>query len=238
MISLKNKERKEFSQNGEDGITEELIELFWGKKYAGYYVEFGVEDGMECNTRILRERHGWTGLLMDGSHENAEIGLHKEFITRENIIDLFQKYKVPEKINLLSIDIDYNDFYVLNEIIKKYEMDIIITEYNGTHFPFIDAVVKYEANTIWDRTNYCGASLLALYNLLKTKYTLIYCDNNGVNAFFINNTLAKKYKFWNANQLEYLWRQPRFGWGPNGGHKPDPKNRKWIKSSEIIDVLS
>ena len=85
-MDLKVFEQKIFSQNGEDGITMKLVELIYGEDSNNkYYVEFGVESGNECNTRILREKYNWTGLLMDGSHENNTINLQKEFITKENI---------------------------------------------------------------------------------------------------------------------------------------------------------
>lgn len=65
----------------------------------------------------MREKYNWNGLLMDGSNQNNSINLKKEFITRENIIELFNKYNVPEYFNILSIDIDYNDYYVFTTII-------------------------------------------------------------------------------------------------------------------------
>ena len=69
-----------FSQNGEDGVLAALLSYFSiGNDVAGggagggaggpFYVEFGGEDGMQGNTRLLREERGWTGLLMDGSYE-------------------------------------------------------------------------------------------------------------------------------------------------------------------------
>ena len=47
---------------------------------------------------------------MDGGNENESIGLRKEFIQKENIVELFRKYNVPHNINVLSVDIDFNDF--------------------------------------------------------------------------------------------------------------------------------
>ena len=91
-INLKNFERKIYSQNGEDGITMKLIELIYDDCFQKFYVEFGVENGNECNTKILRENYNWIGLQMDGNNENISINLRKEFITKENIIDLFTKY--------------------------------------------------------------------------------------------------------------------------------------------------
>ena len=55
IISLVSFEKKIFSQNGEDGITMKLIKLIYNNDNTDkYYVEFGVENGIECNTRILR----------------------------------------------------------------------------------------------------------------------------------------------------------------------------------------
>ena len=71
-------EYKIFSQNGEDGVTMKLVELIYENNNNNkFYVEFGVENGFECNTRILRERYNWSGLQMDGSNENEMINLLK-----------------------------------------------------------------------------------------------------------------------------------------------------------------
>jgi len=79
-MDLKFFEKKIFSQNGEDGITMKLFEMIYdGNNTSKFYVEFGVENGMECNTRILREYYNWQGLQMDGSNENDKFNLRKEF---------------------------------------------------------------------------------------------------------------------------------------------------------------
>ena len=89
-LDLARFEKKIYSQNGEDGVLQKIFTLIGTTNK--YYVEFGVEDGRECNTRILRG--SWTGLLMDGGYEDLEINLHQEFITAENVVDLFKKYDV------------------------------------------------------------------------------------------------------------------------------------------------
>ncbi len=73
----------------------------------GYYVEFGTEACIECNTRHLRTNYNWSGLLMDGTHEIPLINLHKEKIMHNNILGLFEKYKVPSEFELFSEDTDY-----------------------------------------------------------------------------------------------------------------------------------
>jgi FkbM family methyltransferase len=230
--NLINYEDKIYSQNGEDGITIEIINRIM-PNLGGFYVEFGVQNGNECNTRILRELYKWNGLLMDNEYENKSINLNKEFITKENIISLFKKYNVPLHFNLLSIDIDFNDFYVLYEILKVYTIDIIILEYNATFPPNEDKVIIYNKNDMWDGSNYFGASLLAYKKLLnKYNYNLIYTDKKGVNAFFVNNKYINK--FINVDEINILYNSPKYGNGPNGGHNVDNRNRNFITSDDII----
>jgi len=239
-MDLKVFEQKIFSQNGEDGITMKLVELIYGEDNNNkYYVEFGVEAGNECNTRILREKYNWSGLQMDGSNENDIINLRREFITKENIVDLFRKYNVPDKINLLSVDIDFNDFYCLHEILKNYTCDIIICEYNASHFAHEDKVIIYDATGGWDWSNYFGASLLSLNKLgEKYNYTLLYCNDNGVNCFFVHNDIIKNknLKFMNMGNVDKIYRLPRYNGGPNGGHWHDVKNRQYITFEEACNI--
>lgn len=233
-------ENKIYSQNGEDGITMKLIELLYdGDHDNKFYVEFGVENGSECNTKLLREIYNWKGLQMDGSHENNNINLRKEFITKENVVELFRKYDVPENINVLSVDIDFNDFYCLKEILENYRCDIIICEYNATHLPDEDKIIIYDKNGQWDGTNYFGASLLALYKLgKKYNYSLIYCDKRGANSFFVHNDIiqSKNLQFENMGDITQIYRYPRYSIGPNGGHPQDPSNRQFISFDEAIHL--
>jgi hypothetical protein len=67
---------------------------------------------------------------------------------------------VPREFYLLSLDIYYNDFDILSEILKVYQPGIIICEYNASHLPTEDRIVQYSPLARWDVTNYFGASLL------------------------------------------------------------------------------
>jgi hypothetical protein len=238
LINLEFYEKKIFSQNGEDGIVQKLIDCIYDHDNTDkYFVEFGVQDGNECNTRILRELYKWNGLQMDCDNEDDNINLRKEFITKDNIISLFQKYNVPKKINLLSVDIDFNDFYCLYEILNNYDCDIIICEYNATHLPHEDKIVIYNENHFWDYTNYFGASLLSLYKLANYfNYSLVYCDKNGVNAFFVNKNIIKnkQLNFKDCNNINDLYKKPSYGCGKNGGHTDDWLNRKYITFDDYI----
>jgi hypothetical protein len=237
-MDLEQFEQKIYSQNGEDGITLALIDsIYKGSPAPKFFVEIGVESGIECNTRIVRDNPSWSGILLDGSYENASIGLHKEFVTMENVVGLFKKYSVPQHINLLSIDIDSNDFYCLKEILQNYKSDIIICEYNGSHLVHEDKVIIYNSKFCWDGTNYYGASLYAFYKLAtKYNYTLVYCNKNGVNCFFVHNDViaAHNLLFKNMGEIEKIYRPAAYSYGPNGGHRADPAQREYITCEEAI----
>ena len=215
-----------------------LVELIYdGDNTDKFYVEFGVQTGSECNTRILRDIYEWKGLQMDADNEKLSINLRKEFITKENIVDLFKKYDVPLNINVLCVDIDYNDFYCLNEILANYKCDIIICEYNATHLANEDKIVIYNKDAFFDGTNYFGASLLSFDKLgKKYNYSLIYCDKMGVNCFFVHNDIIKdkNLHFKNLGDITQIYRPARYGNGPNGGHHQDPYNRPYVSFDEVI----
>lgn len=217
-------ERREYSQNGEDGILEAIFAMIGTTNKQ--YVEFGAEDGVQTNTRYLMMKHGWSGLLMDGGFENAQINLRKEFINAENIERLFEKYNVPFQFDLLSIDIDGNDYWVWKAV-RKYRPRVVVIEYNAHIAPGESKTIPYEASFMWDKTDYYGASLAALKKLGEEKgYTLLATDRNGVNAFFAENTLVP------GRFAPPPWPQtfhpPAFKGKAGHGHPKDPLNRPWM----------
>ncbi len=201
--SLRRDEWGLWSQNGEDGVLLSLLHevgLLGGGGGGGggprYFVEFGVEDGSECNTRILRERFRWDGLLMDGSHGNASIGLAKHFITAEAINGLFAAHGVPAEIDLLSVDLDFNDWHVLEAVLRagKFKPKVVAIEYNGHVPPEEPRTVAYNASRMWDgATDYSGAGTGAIAALgARHGFRLVYCETHGVNAFLVRDTLLMR----------------------------------------------
>jgi len=235
-VDLRECERSVYSQNGEDGVLERIFDLIGTS--SKYYIEFGGYDGYLCsNVRYLREFLGWDGLLMDGGFEDLAINLQREFITAENINDLFEKYRIPHDVDFLSIDIDYNDFYVWKALSDKYRPRVVVVEYNATHTPHEDKVVEYSPYYSGDGTNYFGASILAFYNLGRKKgYSLVYAERNGVNLFFVRDDLLDwlGWEFKNTNNIEKLYSFPKYGPGPNGGHPQDTLSRCYLRSIDIL----
>jgi len=143
-----------WSQNGEDGVLATIFKAIGlvGNAHTaaaapsavsgsmrswlaggGSYVEFGAEDGQQCNTRVLREDHGWSGLLMDGGHANPAINLQREWVTAESINLLLSKHRVPPVFDLLVVDIDFNDYWVWQALLQagQYRPRVVVVEINA-----------------------------------------------------------------------------------------------------------
>jgi len=198
---------KIYSQNNEDGI---ILYIF---KHIGIktkkFVEIGVENGTECNTTNLLKNFNWKGIQIEGSkklYNDAKIQLKKIlekkrnnlkllniFVTKKNINQILKK-NCGKEIDLLSIDVDGNDFWIWKAI-NCVKPRLVIIEYNSFFGSNISAAIKYNSKFSWDHRNnksYYGASLKALEKLGKQKkYILVGVDKNGVNAFFVRNDLAK-----------------------------------------------
>lgn len=191
-----------YSQSGEDGIIEEIFNRIGSTN--NFFVEFGVSNGLEnCTASLLVS--GWKGVWIEGSKsfynqilKKFEIYISSNFlkvknafITAENIESLFNEMNVPKEFDLLSIDIDGNDFWVWKNI-KKYSPRVVVIECNPFYGPSIPWVMKYNKDHIWDRSTYFGASVKALELLGKEKgYTLVGCSIMGNDTFFVRNDLVK-----------------------------------------------
>jgi hypothetical protein len=192
-------EFKVFSQFGEDGLIQFLIKNL--DISCKKFIEFGVEDYEEANTRFLLENNNWSGLIIDSSKENTDyikkqnyywkynIKVENEFITKENINTIIKKNEFKEKIGILSIDIDGNDYWIWNEI-EIIKPDIVIIEYNARLGSELSMTIPYKSNfnrmENLKKNNY-GASLSALNKLGEKKgYKLVGTNSNGNNAFFVD----------------------------------------------------
>ena len=256
--SLKNisdLDYKIFSQNGEDGIIDYL--LYSLDITSPKFIEIGIGDYEESNTRYLFETTNSQGLIIDCIKNlktkvmkntklwRGDLKIIENFIDSENIIKILKENSFYEKIDLFSIDIDGTDYWVLKQIPNNFSK-IIIVEYNsnfGHEFEVTVPNIKKFNRTKYHYSNLCfGTSLKAVINLLEKKnYTFIGTNISKMNAFFISNSELNKInldipdknnikKFTNAN-----FRESR---DMNGKLNYLSGNKKLneIKDCQIIDV--
>ena len=198
---LQDAEFKVFSQWGDDGIIQYLINQV--RPPVETFIEFGVENYKESNTRFLLLNNNWKGLVLDCSEENIrsirsqplywkhDITAVPAMVSAENINRLFADAGFTGETGLLHIDIDGNDYWVWKAI-NVIQPVIVIMEYNSVLGADRAITIPYDPSfnrTKAHHTNlYFGASLPALCKLAKEKgYSFVGSNSNGNNAYFVRN---------------------------------------------------
>jgi hypothetical protein len=185
-----------FSQGDEDGITLEIVKRLGIDK--GVFLEFGVQNGLECNTLILGAL-GWRGFWVGGEDlafdhsKTTRLSYIKAWITVENVWELtrraLQEMQASE-IDVASMDLDGNDIYFVEELLSNgFLPKLFIVEYHAKFPPPTQFQMKYDPNHRWIGDDYFGAALTNFVNMFKKfEYSLICCNSQtGANAFFVRN---------------------------------------------------
>lgn len=194
-----------YSQWDEDGVLQYLIRQLPIEDRS--FVEFGVGDYNEANTRLLLVKDDWSGLVIDNDTDrltflrNSELAwryplaIQEDTVEPDNINEILINQGISGQIGLLSIDIDGMDYWVWQSI-EAIEPAIVICEYNAlwgneraVTVPYDSGFDRTEAHFSWQ---YAGASITALRLLGEKKgYALVCVNSGGNNAFFVRKDLLK-----------------------------------------------
>lgn len=197
-------EFKIFSQFGDDGLIQFLIKNIHIQNNT--FIEFGVNDYLESNTRFLMMNNNWSGFVIDGSYESMNKLINQDwfwkydltckvaFIDKSNINSILMESGF-NNVGILHIDIDGNDYHILEKInLTHFNPSIIIMEYNSVFG--VERAITIPYDPLFSRTKfhhsnlYFGASLKALTILAnKLNYALVCCNSAGNNAYFIRRDL-------------------------------------------------
>lgn len=207
---LQDAEFKVFSQYGEDGILQYLIHETRIERDEEIFVEFGVQDYQESNTRFLLQGDNWRGLIIDGSREymdsvrNSDLYWRNDitavdaWIDKDNINDLIGGAGFEGDIGILSVDIDGNDYWVWQNVTVVNPV-IVVAEWNSVFGPRHSVSIPYDRN--FDRGTahyshlYWGASMRAFEQLADSKgYALVGSNRVGNNIFFVRRDRLNRLK--------------------------------------------
>lgn len=208
METLKPYERKHFSQQGEDGVIEEMaLRVFDGDIKNRHIFEFGASTGMECNSHYFFREHGWYATLIESDFKtyrflseftksSVKVNALCVTVTPENIQSLIDQ--AEREVDVLSVDIDGQDYWVWEAVTSSPK--IVVVEYNADLKGRL-AIAK-GLDIPFNGTTAYGASLDAYISLGKKKgYTLVHTESNGVNAFFVRDDLCHLFPEKDAPQL-------------------------------------
>ena len=223
-----------FSQADDDGIIAEIFRrIGHGNKI---FFEFG--RGGDTGNSVSLFTQGWTGVWLDGDDgntariradfakdiERGTVKVGTELVTAENINELTAKYELPEMIDLVSIDIDGNDYYVVEAMNLKAR--VLVVEYNARFQPPARVVQKYHKDFYWKHGGpFVGASLQSFTDLCNKKgMTLVGTSISGTNAYFVSSELVGD-KVPMPATADHLWNPPRYNLIFSGawysGHQTD-----------------
>lgn len=199
-------EHQVYSQFGEDGIIGEIFRRIGTTDRT--FLEVGVGNGTENNTACLLTL-GWSGSWVDCDAEgirairknmarrlsDGTLKLIDLTVTRENIASALSAAGVPEELDLLSLDVDMNTYWIWSAL-EHIRARVVVVEYNSTYPPSVDWKVDYDPQGQWDGTFHYGASLKA-FELLGRRfgYNLVGCNLAGCNAFFVKQELCGDHFF-------------------------------------------
>ncbi|RTL13778.1 MAG: hypothetical protein EKK56_03870 [Flavobacteriaceae bacterium] len=232
-----------FSQRGEDGVIQYLINKIDIPNKI--FVEFGVETYTESNTRFLLINNNWSGLVIDGSKDNInfiksdyiywkyDITAVESFITKDNINKIISEYTKIVDIGILSVDIDGNDYWIWKEI-DCIKPRIVICEYNSAFGKDKKVTVPYKEDFVRRNEHfsdlYFGASLAAFCELAEEKgYDFIGTTSAGVNAYFVRKDLSSPFKKFKS--------QEGFNQSDNRDSRDEKGNLTFLRHDQRLNLI-
>ena len=257
ITTLEDVDYKVFSQFGEDGIIDFILKQL--KINNPKFVEIGVGDYSESNTRFLFENMGGKGLIIDclSDLENkvkksiklwqGELNILEKFVDSSNILELLKENNFDQNLDFFSLDIDGVDYWILNEMPSDFSK-VVVAEYNSNFGHEAEVTVpnikNFERNK-YHYSNLCyGMSLKSLINLMEKKnFYFLGSNKKNHNAFFVSKKFTKEKFFPNIivkdieNYTDTIIRESRDIKG-NLNFLSKKDKLKEIENCEVIDVAN
>jgi len=240
-LSLTRAYAQVYSQNGEDGVTAEIFRRIGTRDR--FFVEIGIENGLQCNTRLLLEA-GWRGVWLEGSETMAQEALQRfrpfvesgqlkillGMIGPDNIEAALDQTEVPACFDYLSLDIDQHTHSVWRAM--KRQARVVCIEQNASIPPSMALEVPFDPTKYWDGSNWFGAGLKAMELIGTAKgMHLVGCDMVGANAFFVAADETEG-RFRAPFTAETHYQPASYPLLAHIGHPASREARHWVQSPE------
>lgn len=230
--------RRFFSQNDEDGILLEILRRLEISE-PSVFLEFGVDDGTECNTIILLA-FGWRGVWVSGGtlsfhlpNEKVRLKFVRRWITRENAASSALEGLAAvnadfRDVRVASVDLDGNDGPIVRALLAAgVAPDVFIVEYNAKFPPGAEFEMPYDDEHVWQKDDYQGVSLQSWMGIFASKYTLVACNENGTNAFFVKSDHMQRFDDVPKN-IDQIYRIGHYGPYTTSGHRTSPRTVRYL----------
>ena len=213
---LRSAKARVSSQDESDGVLGRLFQIVGTtNKVCVECGAGGSSDG--SNTGHLIRSCGWQGVLIDGldTAENRKRGVHNHWLTRDNFVPLVQAHGCPAEPDFVSLDLDGNDYHVLERILPELRPRVVEVEFNPIFAEGVDLRIRYNPDHVWGGDTYYGFSWAAGTRLFEANgYTVVY--SLAINMFAVRNDLLS-----GMTVESNLWPGKLFD------HKPHPEGKLW-----------
>ena len=192
--------RRVYSNFDEERILREYVERLLPQDHGYTAADLGAGDGVRHSNTHALFTTGWRGLAVDGdpdrSYRLARTYRHypnvftcRNQITPQNVVSLLEAYQIPTDFEVLSLDIDSYDYWVLDALLAKFRPRIVVTEINEKIPPPLRFIVKYDPEFTLQH-HFFGYSIASLEDLCaRHDYALMSLEYN--NAFLAPRELPR-----------------------------------------------
>lgn len=197
---IKQNRKAFYSQSGEDGVLLWALSKLPNKN--GWCCEFGAWDGIHLSNTYVFAKHGDYRVVMIEGDEEKFKDLQKNYVNLNGVLinamvgygeedsldHILSQTNIPINFDLLSIDIDGNDYFVWKAM-KKYIPSIVIIEINIADKPDVERINNPDAPFVLGIT---GTSAKSMSQLAKEKgYSIL--AHVGCNMIYVRNELLPLY---------------------------------------------
>lgn len=181
----------------------------------GFYVEFAATSSQLSMTHYLQEKYNWKGIFIN------------ETITPDTILKLLRKYNIPNEFDLLTENIDQDNYLIIEQMLTEYNPKVIFHRVKQESGGLCDTTVR--SSTFNEGSNHLNTrSVCAFYCLAKRyDYSMVYCESAGRHCFLIRNDLLRKHVQVDPNVIQvalnpiFLYEKLRFSFLKRNWHKED-----------------
>lgn len=152
-----------------------------------YLVEIVSEGEFARSNIAYFFEKGYDGIVFtpDGQHPKAK----NHVIIRNNVVPLMKTYRVPMEFDCLSLDMNGNDYWILDEILKYYKPSLIVCEFNCSREAC--ETIQYSENHKWQGDDYFGFSFAAGKQLAEKHGYYIVFQNDDLNLYLVRKEFVE-----------------------------------------------
>jgi len=189
-----------FSRFDEDRILARHVSELLPETNHGTAVDLGAGDGVRWSNTYALFTNGWKGVGVESDTRRftklarayrhyPQVFACRNLVTPHNVVALLQSYEIEKDFEVLSIDVDSNDYWILQAALRVFRPRLIVAEINENIPLPIRFVVKYDPD-FQLRHHFYGCSIMSLADLCRQHdYAVLELEYN--NAFLAPREIVR-----------------------------------------------